>query len=94
MSFTRWLTSVHHASHSKNAARRRRVNPLSGLHNWLLEERCLLSRAILPHHSLHHSVRVKAASQSTIYVDNRACDALIGPYTLENVAPDAGAATF
>ena len=89
MSSIRWLSSLQRSLHYKKAARRRhRVNPLSGLKNWLLEDRCLMSRAILPHHD------VKAASQSTIYVANRAGDALIGPYTLQNVAANAGAVIF
>jgi len=89
MSPARWLSSVQRPLHSKKAAiRRHRVNPLSGLQNWLLEDRCLMSRAILPHRD------VKAPSQATIYVANRAGDSTIGPYTLQNVAANAGAVIF
>jgi hypothetical protein len=86
---TRLFSSVQLPLRSKKAARRRRpVNLLSGLQNWLLEDRCLMSRAVVPHRD------VRAASQSTIYVANRAGTSLIGPYTLQNVAANAGAVTF
>lgn len=89
MSFDRWLSSLHRPMHSTKATRRRHaVNPLSGIQNWLLEDRCLMSRAILPHHE------VKTASQSTIYVANRAGDSTIGPYTLQNVAANPGSVIF
>ena len=45
-------------------------------------------QGIVPHRG------VKAPSQSTIYVANRAGTSLIGPYTLQNVAANAGAVTF
>jgi hypothetical protein len=81
MSFTRWLSSVQRPSGSKTRTRRRHtVNPPSGLQNWLLEDRCLLSRAILPHRD------VTDPSQSTIYVANRSGDSILGPYTLQNAA--------
>lgn len=54
----------------------------------MLEDRCLLSRAALPHPD------VKDPSQSTIYVASRDGDSTIGPYTLQNVAGDAGAVMF
>jgi hypothetical protein len=72
----------------KFGLRRRPVNPVSGLQNWLLEDRCLMSRAVLPHRHL------KEASQSTVYVANRAGDSTIGPYSLQNVAENAGAVIF
>lgn len=43
MSFTRWLSAMQRRFNSQIPARRRRVNPLSGIHDWLLEDRCLMS---------------------------------------------------
>jgi hypothetical protein len=89
MSFTRWMSSAQRPLHSRKPARRRHpVNPLSGHQNWLLEDRCLMSRAVLAHRN------VKEASQSTIYVASRDGDSTLGPYTLENVAANAGAVIF
>ncbi len=89
MSFTRWLSSAQRPLRSKRIARRRHpVSPVSGLHNWLLEDRCLMSRAILPHRD------VKEASQSMIYVATRSGDSTLGPYTLQNVAANAAAVIF
>ncbi len=89
MSLTRWLSSAQRRLRSQKLTRRRHpVNPVSGLQNWLLEERCLLSRAILPHRD------VKEGSQLTVYVATRAGDSTLGPYTLQNVAADPGAVIF
>src|ERR1700722_7168183 len=89
MSFTRWLSSAQRPLRPKKFARRRRpVDPVSGLQNWLLEDRCLMSRAVLPHR------HAKEASESTVYVANRAGDSTIGPYSLQNVAENAGAVIF
>jgi hypothetical protein len=85
MSPNRWLSSLQGRLRSKKANRRRhRANPSSGFQDWLLENRCLMSRG-----GLHHR-DVKTESQSTIYVENRAGDDVIGPYTLQN--PSSGGA--
>jgi hypothetical protein len=89
MSFNRWLSSAQRRLHSKKLARRRHpFDPVSGLQNWLLEDRCLMSRAILPHRNL------KEANQSIVYVATRSGDSTLGPYTLQNVAANPGAVIF
>ena len=108
---TRWLSSVRGRLRSRKAPRLRHADkPLASLPSWLLEDRCLMSRAVLPHqhvmsravlphqHVMSRAVpahrQLKVASESTIYVANRADSSLIGPYTLQNPAASAGSVIF